>query len=80
VREGIIPARAEQYARGDPVLTGLGENGNRASEEKAYEKAHPVRVEARDLMLALLDAADKQAAKPSGRRPPRSKSRPSRPE
>jgi hypothetical protein len=64
IAEGIIPARAERYARVDPVILGTGENGNHASEEKAYEKAHPVRAEARAAMLALFDAADKQAPKP----------------
>jgi hypothetical protein len=76
VRRGIITeaAHAEQYERAEPTLTGMSENGDHR------EKAHldRVRAESRDLMLALFEAADKQAPSPSGRRPHRSKSRPSR--
>ena len=62
VRRGIItePARAEQYERVDPVILGTGENGDHR--EKAYLAR--VRAESRDAMLALFDAADKQAPKP----------------
>ena len=62
VRRGIItePAYAEQYEQADPLLTGMSENGDHR------EKAHldRVRAESRDLMLALFEAADKQAPKP----------------
>ena len=62
VRRGIITelARAEQYERVDPVILGTGENGDHR--EKAYLAR--VRAESRDFMLALFDAADKQAPKP----------------
>jgi hypothetical protein len=51
---------AEQYERAEPTLTGMSEDGDHR------ERAHldRVRAESRDLMLALFDAADKQAPKP----------------
>jgi hypothetical protein len=67
VRRGIItePARAEQYERVDPVILGTGENGDHC--EKAYLAR--VRAQSRDLMLALFEAADKQAPKPERKTP-----------
>ena len=59
IAEGIIPARAGRYQQADPVLTGLGENGNHASEEKAHHSR--IRTEARADMLTLFEVSDKQA-------------------
>ena len=59
IAEGIIPARAERYQQADPVLTGLGSNGDHASEEKAHHSR--IRTEARADMLTLFEVSDKQA-------------------
>jgi HK97 family phage prohead protease len=63
VRRGIIaePARAEQYERAESTLTGMSENGDHRDEKAYLDRVH---AQSRDLMLALFDAADKQAPKP----------------
>ena len=62
IRRGVLAGSvdAEQYVQAVADIVSPSANGN--GREKAYE--NPIRTQAREQMLALFDAADKQAPKP----------------